>query len=70
MKFNLNNLSFAKFFKIALLIFIAYFLLLLTLISNQLRSKSEIGRYQLHIDKPFIIDTKTGEVKKYKFPGY
>jgi len=70
MKYNVSNLSFDTLFKIVLLIFIAYFLVLLTIISNQLRNKSEIGRYQFHIDRPYILDTKTGEVKKYKTPSY
>ena len=66
MKYNWNNLGFDAFFKITLLIFIAYFLILLTNISFQLSSKSEIGRYQFHMDKTYLLDTKTGVVKKYK----
>lgn len=46
MKYNLNKISFHSFFKFMLLIFIGYFLYLLTVITMQVKNNSEIGRYR------------------------
>lgn len=68
MKYGLSKISFDVIFKFTLLIFIAYFLILLTNISKRLATDSEVGRYQFHPDNPFILDTKTGVVKRYSRP--
>lgn len=68
MKYNLSKISFDAIFKFILLVFIAYFLFLLTNIAKQLKDNSDIGRYQLDPDSPFMLDTKTGVVKRYPRP--
>lgn len=68
MKYNLSRISFDAIFKVILLVFIAYFLFLLNNIAEQLKDNSDIGRYQFHTDNPFILDTKTGVVKRYPRP--
>ena len=66
MKYNLTKINFDIFFKFMLLIFIAYFLYLLTLIAIQLKNNAEIGRYQFNQDTYYLIDTKTKKKKKVK----
>ena len=68
MKSYLNKINGETVFKVLLLIFIGYFLYLLTIIAIQIKSNGDVGRYQFHNDKPFLIDTKTGEVKRYNRP--
>jgi len=68
MKYSFSKISFDKFFKIVILVFIEYFLLLLTTISIQLKENSDVGRYQFHNDNPYILDTKTGVIKRYPRP--
>ncbi len=66
MKYSLAKISLDRLFKILLLIFIAYFLILLTSIAIQINKNSEVGRYQFHNDNRYILDTKSGEVRRYK----
>ena len=68
MKMNLSTISFDILFKITLLVFIAYFLFILTNITKQLKENADIGRYQFHTEQRYILDTKTGTVKKYSIP--
>lgn len=68
MKYTLSNISFDTAFKIVLLVFIAYFLFLLTKIAMQLKDNSDVGRYQFHTDNPYLLDTKTGVIKRYPRP--
>ena len=56
----LRKLSFAVVFKTILILFIGYFLFLLTNIATTMRNNSEVGRYQFHNDRDLILDTKTG----------
>ena len=58
-----RQLSFDTIFKTVLLLFIGYFLFLLTHIANTMRNNNEVGRYQFHNDRVLIIDTKTGVTK-------
>jgi hypothetical protein len=58
---SIKNLSFEQKFKATLLLLIAYFLLLLTIL---IYKKSDIGRYQVSPDALFIFDTKTGKFKE------
>lgn len=55
-------------FKAVILIFSAYLLYLLTLITIQMKKNADVGRYQFRNEGPFIIDTKTGEVKRFSRP--
>jgi hypothetical protein len=64
----LNKISFDILFKITLLVFIAYFLFILTNITIQLKDNADIGRYQFHTEERYILDTKTGSIKKYSRP--
>lgn len=66
MKYNFNKISFHSFFKFMLLIFIGYFLYLLTVITMQVKNNSEIGRYRFDTDTHFLIDTKTGKIVRVK----
>lgn len=68
MKYTLSKISFDTLFKVILLVFIAYFLILLTKISMQLKDNSDVGRYQFHTDNPYLLDTKTGVIKRYPRP--
>lgn len=68
MNYSRTKISFDTFFKILLLIFIAYFLYLLTLISMAMKNNADVGRYQFRNEGPYILDTKTGEVKRFKTP--
>lgn len=68
MKYTLSKISFDTLFKVILLVFIAYFLFLLTKISMQLKDNSDVGRYQFHTDNPYLLDTKTGVIKRYPRP--
>ncbi len=61
---NKFKISFNNFFKIIILFLVAYFLVLIMEIKNQMEKNIEIGRYQFSVDRHFIIDTKTGEVKR------
>lgn len=66
MKYNLNKMNFDSFFKFILLIFIGYFLYLLTVITMQIKNNSEIGRYRFDTETHFLIDTKTGKIARVK----
>lgn len=68
MKYSLSKISFNTLFKVILLVFIAYFLFLLTSIAMQLKGSSDVGRYQFHNDNPYLLDTKTGVIKRYPRP--
>lgn len=68
MKYTLSKINFDTLFKVILLVFITYFLFLLTKISMQLKDNSDVGRYQFHTDKPYLLDTKTGVIKRYPRP--
>ena len=70
MKFSLTKISFDKVFKGMLVISIAYILYLLTVIAIQLKSNADVWRYQFRNEGPYILDTKTGEVKKFRAPSY
>ena len=59
-----RQLSFDTIFKTVLLLFIGYFLFLLTHIANTMRINTEVGGYQFHNDRVLIIDTKTGVTKE------
>lgn len=56
-----KQLGFDRIFKIILLVFVAYFLFLLTCVVVSLKNNSEIGRYQFDKSGSYIIDTKTGK---------
>jgi hypothetical protein len=62
------KLSSNGIFKVMILIFTAYFLYVLTLIAMQMRRNEDVGRYQFRAEGFFIIDTKTGEVKRFARP--
>lgn len=62
-----KQFTFDRIFKTVLLIFISYFLFLLSNIASTMRINSEIGRYKLGNDGLAAIDTKTGKIK-YVFP--
>jgi hypothetical protein len=64
MKYILRRITFDKVFKTIMIIFIGYFLLLLTSTLNQLRLNSDNGRYQQYGQTHYIIDTKTGIIKR------
>lgn len=68
MKNTFSKISFDTLFKVILLVFIGYFLFLLTKISMQLKDNSDVGRYQFHTDNPYLLDTKTGVIKRYPRP--
>ena len=70
MKNNLSKMNFDVLFKVILLGFIAYFLYLVTLISIQMKNNAGVGRYQFKNDAQFILDTKTGEVKRFRTPAF
>lgn len=57
----LRNLTFDKFFKIALLLLISYFLFILIEISRTMRQNVDVGRFQFEHQGFRIFDTKTGE---------
>jgi len=54
-------------FKTALLLFIGYFLFLLTNIAAIMRNNSEVGRYQFDKDGVYVLDTKTGKTKEAEY---
>lgn len=70
MKLDLTKITFDKVFKVMVVILIAYFLYLLTMIAIQLKNKADVGRYQFRNEGPLILDTKTGEVKRFRIPAY
>ena len=59
MKINFNTIIFDNIFKTVFLLFIAYFLFLLTKITNQIERNADVGRYQSSYPH-YVIDTKTG----------
>lgn len=63
----LRKLSFDIVFKTILILFIGYFLFLLTNIATSMRNNSEVGRYQFDKDGSFVIDTKTGKTKEAEY---
>jgi hypothetical protein len=63
----LRKLSFDTVFKTILILFIGYFLFLLTNIANTMRNNSEVGRYQFDKDGTYVIDTKTGKTKEAEY---
>ncbi len=63
----LKQLSYDAIFKIVLLLFIGYFLFLLTNIAATMRNSSEVGRYQFNNDGSYVIDTKTGKIKEVEY---
>ncbi|WP_295231402.1 hypothetical protein [Sediminibacterium sp.] len=65
---NLSKNNFDVLFKIILLVFVTYFLYILANIAMQIRDNADIGRYQFHSEERYILDTKTGIVKKYPLP--
>lgn len=64
MKYSPAKIKFESFFRLMLLIFIAYFLFLLTLFVVQVKNNAEIGRYKFDPESYYVIDTKTGTVKR------
>jgi hypothetical protein len=62
-----RKLSFDIVFKTILLLFIGYFLFLLTNIASTMRTNSEVGRYQFDKDGSFVIDSKTGKTKEAEY---
>ena len=62
-----KQLSFDMLFKITLILFIGYFLFLLTNVATIMRNNSEVGRYQFDKDGSFVIDTKTGKTMEAKY---
>lgn len=64
MRFSLKEIAFEKLFKLILLVFIAYFLFLLTVIV--FKGGTDVGRYQFRNDGRLVIDTKTGRVMTLK----
>lgn len=63
----LRKISFDTVFKTILILFIGYFLFLLTNIATTMRNNSEVGRYQFDKDGSFVIDTKTGNTKEAEY---
>jgi hypothetical protein len=63
----LRKLSFDIVFKTILVLFIGYFLFLLTNIATTMRNNSEVGRYQFDKDGTHVIDTKTGKTKEAEY---
>lgn len=66
MKYSFLKNRFDMIFKIILLLFVAYFLYLLTLIVMLQKTNSDIGRYQFRNEGRLIIDTKTGKVTAFE----
>lgn len=62
-----KQLTFDTIFKTVLLLFIGYFLFLLTNIATTVRNNSEVGRYQFDKDGSYVIDTKTGKTKEAEY---
>ncbi len=62
-----KQFTFDIVFKIVLLIFIGYFLFLLTNIATTLQNSSDVGRYQFDKDGQNVIDTKTGKTKEAEY---
>lgn len=63
----LRKLSSDIVFKTILVLFIGYFLFLLTNIATTMRNNSEVGRYQFDKDGTYVIDTKTGKTKEAEY---
>ena len=64
----MKKINFDLLFRPLVLLSIAYFLVLLTIISISASEKSGIGRYQFNSEGTRILDTKTGELKKMSSP--
>ena len=62
-----RQLTFDMVFKTGLLLFIGYFLFLLTNIVTTMRNNSEVGRYQFDKDGAYVLDTKTGKTKEAEY---
>jgi len=62
-----RQFTFDMVFKTALLLFIGYFLFLLTNIAAIMRNNSEVGRYQFDKDGVYVLDTKTGKTKEAEY---
>ncbi len=60
---NSSKLNFNSIFKFFLIIYLGYFLVLLTIIVNTYKNGSEIGRYKHVENTNFVLDTKTGTAK-------
>ena len=60
---SFRHLTFDKIIKTVLLLFICYFLFLLTKIATTMQNNSEVGRYQFDNDGHYVIDSKTGETR-------
>ena len=62
MPYNFQKINFDIIFKTMLLILVAYFLVILTKISNNMQKESEVGRYIYHPENNSAFDTKTGKL--------
>ncbi len=60
----MKNISFDTIYKVIILILSLYFLVLLTILTINISSNSEVGRYQFHPTELKVLDTKTGVVTK------
>lgn len=60
----MKKISFDTLFKIAVLLLAAYFLIILTIIADNLENE----RYQFKTDSHEILDTKTGKLY-YNYSG-
>ncbi len=57
---NSSKLNFNSVLKIILIIYLGYFLFLLTIIVYTHKNGSEIGRYQIVENTNYMFDSKTG----------
>ena len=64
----MKKINYELLFRPLVLLSIAYFLFLLTIIAKSVSEKSGIGRYQFNTEGTRILDTKTGEFKKMRSP--
>ena len=63
---NSSKLNFNSILKIILIIYLGYFLILLTFFVTSYKNGSEIGRYENNAAIDFIFDTKTGTFSEKK----
>lgn len=66
MSVNSSFVSFEKLFKIILLIYFGYLLVLINVALDQMERNADMGRYQFWEGGPHVLDTKTGEVTKFR----